>query len=192
MVSFTELASLAGDKVGRKLSDKEKAKVFFRQVTVATKKTKVEKEVGEGERKRWLARKAINNWLSRLKNQYRPQEYKKNVKVKVEGALAGENDELEESSSDGEESGDSEEESSTFKKGGAAEEEGSDQEEGGAAEEEGSDQEEGGAAEEEGSDQEEGGAAEEEGCDQEEDPTTVNEEQSEIEDEAEKSSDDSD
>jgi hypothetical protein len=168
MVSFTELVLLAGDKVCRELSDVEKTKVFFRQVTVATKKTKVEKEFNEGERKRWFTRKALNNWLSRLKNQYRPQEYKKNVKVKVEGALAKEDDELDESSSDGDESGDSEEEDSTFKEGGAhQEEDGHPQEEDGASEEEE------GAVEEEGS---------EDG----------NEEQSEIEDVAEESSDDSD
>jgi len=184
MVSFTELVLLAGDKVGRKLSDVEEAKVFFRQVTVDTKKSKVEKEFNEDERKRWFTRKALNNWLSRLKNQYRPQKkYKKNVKVKVEGACAEDNDELEESSSDGEESGDSEEEESTFKEGGAPQEEDGDEQE-----DDNASQEEGGASEEE------EGAVEEEGSDQEEDPTNKdgNGEQSESEDVAENSSDDSD
>jgi hypothetical protein len=189
MVSFTELVLLAGDKVGRKLSDVEEAKVFFKQVSVDSKKTKVEKEFKEGERKRWFTRKALNNWLSRLKNQYRPQKYKKNVKVKVEGALAEDNDGLDESS-DGEESGDSEEEASTFKEGGAPQEE-----DGDAKEDDNASQEEGGASEEEGgASEEEEGAVEEEGSDQEEDPTNKdgNEEQSDIEDVADNSSDDSD
>jgi hypothetical protein len=144
---------LAGVKVSQKFSAIEKNKLYFKQVTVNSEKSHVEINLTDDEKRRKIARKALNNWLSRLKNLYRPHEYKKNVKVKTEEKFAEETDEHESSSDEGEIDDEIEE-------GGDSEEAGGDSEEaGGDSEEAGDDSE------------EEGSAPKEKRSDREEDPT---------------------
>jgi DNA-directed RNA polymerase specialized sigma24 family protein len=110
--SFTEIVLLAAKKYNRNLSVGEGAKTFYKQQTVEGIKTKVITSLGDDEKKRWLARKALNNWLSRLKNQFRPREFKKNVKVESAATHSDEgsgNGEQDESASDEEEDVDREE-----------------------------------------------------------------------------------
>jgi len=92
MVSFTEVVLLAAEKYNVTLSGKEKAKIFYKQQTVVGIKSFMINTLNDNQRQRWLARKALNNWLSCLKNVYRPRELKKK-KVKVEESAANHSDE---------------------------------------------------------------------------------------------------
>jgi hypothetical protein len=193
MVFFTEVVLLAAKAYKRTLSEREKTKSYYRQKTVLNRKTKVPKTLTEDEKKRLLARKALNNWLSRLKNQYRPHKFKKNVKVEIAETFSDENNENgedSESSSDEEEGADATEEGAYASEEGAdASEEGADAtEEGADATEEGADaseeaadaSEEAADASEEGAELEEGDASEE-GYALEEDAIDANEIQEECE-----------
>ena len=80
MISFTDVVLEAGDKFQVKFSGPEASKLYFRQVTTNSKKKKVTKKITPEERRNYIARKALNNWLSQLKNQARPRQPKKIVK----------------------------------------------------------------------------------------------------------------